>query len=76
MKCKRFACEKGLFQKVVTHKLCQNANFENWGNTFQTGILHVMLNILSTSSLSRVQESSDYYEMQKSSRIILRCEEN
>ena len=30
----------GLFQKVTTHKLCQNANFENGGATFQVSILH------------------------------------
>ena len=68
--------EKGLFLKVVTHKLCQNANFENGGTTIQIGILHVLLNILSISSLPKVQETSDYFEMQKDSRIILRCEEN
>ena len=33
LKWKRFTCEKGLFQNVVTHKLCQNANFENGGTT-------------------------------------------
>ena len=26
-----FACERGLFHKVMTHKLCQNANFGNGG---------------------------------------------
>ena len=43
----------GLFQKVMTHKLCQNANFENGGTTIQVtcSILHVLLNILSKSSL-------------------------
>ena len=49
---KTFACEKGLFQKVVTQKLCQNANFENGGTTVQIGILHVLLNIFSISLLS------------------------
>ena len=53
MKCKHYACEKGLFQKVVTHKLCQNANCENGGTTIRIGILHVLLNILSISSLPR-----------------------
>ena len=37
---KTFACERGLFQKVMNHKLCQNANFENGGTTVQIGILH------------------------------------
>ena len=41
---KRFACERGFFQKAMTHKLCQNANFENGGTTFQIGNLHVLLN--------------------------------
>ena len=44
-KMKRFACEKGLFQKVMTHKLCQNAHYENGGTTIQVSILHVLLNI-------------------------------
>ena len=33
LKLKRFACGMGLFQKVKTHKLCPNANFENGGTT-------------------------------------------
>ena len=55
----------GLFQKVTTCKLCQNANFENEGTTFQIGNLHVLLNILSISLLSRVHDTSCYFEMQK-----------
>ena len=62
---KTFGCEKGLFRKVVTHKLCQNANFENGGTTIQIGILHVLLNILSISSLPRVQDTSGYFKMHK-----------
>ena len=65
MKRKRFACEKGLFQKAVTHLLYQNANFENGGTTIQIGVLHVLLDILSISSLPRVQDTSGYFEMQK-----------
>ena len=49
----------------MTHKLCQNANFENGGTTIQIGILHVLLNILSISLLSRVHDKFDYFEMQK-----------
>ena len=56
-------CEKGLFQKVVTHKLCQNANFENGGTTIQIGIPHVLLNSFSISLLSRVKDS--FYLMKK-----------
>ena len=58
---KTFSCEMGLFQKVITHKLCQNANFENGGITVQIGILHVLFNILSISLLSRVHDSSGYF---------------
>ena len=31
----------------MTHKLCQNANFENEGTTILIGAMHVLLNILS-----------------------------
>ena len=55
----------GLFQKVMTHKLCQNANFENGGVTIQIGILHLLLNILSISLLSGVHDTPGYFEMQK-----------
>ena len=55
----------GLFQNVMTHKLCQNANFENRGITIQVSILHVLLNILSISSLPRVHDTSVNFEMQK-----------
>ena len=54
-----------LFHKVMTDKLCQNANFENGGTTIQIGIVHVLINILSISLLSRVHDTSDYFEMQK-----------
>ena len=62
---KTFACEMGLFQKVMTHKLCQNANFENGGTSIQVNILHVLLNIMSISSLPRVHDTSVNFEMQK-----------
>ena len=55
----------GLFQKVMTHKLCQNVNFENGGTTIQVSILHVLLNILSISSLPRVHDTSVNFEMPK-----------
>ena len=51
----------GLFQKVMIHKLCQNANFENGCTTVQIGILRD----LSISLLSRVHDMSGYFEMQK-----------
>ena len=55
----------GLFQKVMTNKLCQNANFENGGTTIQVSILHVLLDILSISSLPRVYDTSVNLDMQK-----------
>ena len=50
---------------MMTHNLCQNANFENGGITAQNGILCVLLNILSICLLSRVHDTSGYFEMQK-----------
>ena len=58
-------CERGLLRKGMTHNLCQNVNFENGGTTIQLDILHVLLNILSISLLSKVHETSGYFEMQK-----------
>ena len=55
----------GYLKKVMARKLCQNAKFENAGTTIQIGILHVQLNILSISLLSRVHGTSGYFEMQK-----------
>ena len=55
----------GLFQKVMTHKLCQNANFENWGTTIEVSILQVLLNILSLSSLPRIHDTSVNVKMQE-----------
>ena len=40
-------------------------NFENGGPTTQVGTLRVLLNILSVSLLSRVHDTSGYFEMQK-----------
>ena len=60
----------------MTYKLCQNANFENGGTTIQMGILHVLLNMLPTSSLSRVDAKSGYLRCKKSSHVILHFEEN
>ena len=38
----------------MTQKLCQNATFEKGGYPIQIDILHVLLNILSISLLSRI----------------------
>ena len=56
--------ESGFFQRVMTNKLCQNANFKNGGTTIKMGILHILLNILAISLLSRVHDTSCYLEMQ------------
>ena len=58
----------------MTHKLCQNANFENGGTTIQIGMLHVLLNILSISLLSMVHDTPYYFDMQNS-HVILSFEE-
>ena len=60
----------------MTHKLCQNVNFENGGTAFQISILYVLLNTLSISLLSMVHDMSGYFQIQKSSHVILRFEEN
>ena len=57
--------ESGLFQKVMTYKLCQNANFENGGIINQMGFMHVLLSMLPISLLSRVYDTSGYFEVQK-----------
>ena len=57
--------ESAIFKKVKIYKLCQNANFKNGGTTIQMDILHVLLNMLLTSFLSRVQDTSGYFEVNK-----------
>ena len=57
--------ESAIFKKVMIYKLCQNANFKNGGTTIQMDILHVLLNMLLTSFLSRVQDTSGYFEVNK-----------
>ena len=65
MKRKRFARESGLFQEVITYKLCQNANFKNGGAAIRMDILHVLLNMLPISLLSRIHDTSGSFEEQK-----------
>ena len=55
----------GLFQKVMTRKLCQNANFENGATTIQVSIMHALLSILPIALLQRVHDASIDFEMQK-----------
>ena len=49
----------------MTNKLCQNAIFENGGITALIGTLRVLFNILSICLLSRVHDTTGYFEMQK-----------
>ena len=51
-------------------------NFENGGTTIQIGILHVLLNILSISLLSKVHETSGYLRCKNTSHVISRFQEN
>ena len=60
----------------MTHKLCQNANFENGGSAIQICILHVLINILSISLLFMVHDTSGYFEMQTDYHSISRFEDN
>ena len=55
----------GYFKKVLLTNCAENANFENGDTTFQVSILHVLLNILSISSLPRVHGTFVNFEMQK-----------
>ena len=59
----------GVFRKVNTHKLCQNANFENGGTTIQIGTLHALLKILSISLLSKVHVMS--WLFRESKRLVM-----
>ena len=53
------------------------ANCETRGTDIQRGILlHVQLNILSISLLSRVNNTFGYFVMQKGRHVILGFEEN
>ena len=40
---KTFVGENGLFQKAMSHKLWQNANFRNMGTSIKRVILQVLL---------------------------------
>ena len=62
---KTFFLWKEVISKSHDSKIVPNANFENGGTTIQIGILLEMLNILSISLLSRVHDTSGYFEMQK-----------
>ena len=73
-------------ENVLQVKVCYfkksclaNCEFLKMGGTsIQMDFLHVMLNILSISLLSRVNGTSDFFRMQKlkSSHVILSFEEN
>ena len=54
----------GYFKKSRLVAIVQNENFENGGTTIQISILHALINILSISLLSRVYDTSGYFDMQ------------
>ena len=60
----------------MTYKLGQNVNFKNGGTTIEMGTLHVLLNMLSISLLSRVHDTCGYSRCKKCSHVILHFEEN
>ena len=60
----------------MTYDLGQNANLKNGGSTIQMGILHVLLNMLSISLLSRVHDTCGYLRCKKCNHVILHFEEN
>ena len=65
-----------LFQKVTTHKLCKNVNYENGDTTIQIGILHVLIKfcqyIYCLGYMTRLAIS----RCKKTSHSISRFEEN
>ena len=62
---KTFCVWKGAIPKSHDSQIVPKCEFENGGTTIQIGILHVLLNILSISLLSRVHDTSGYFEIQK-----------
>ena len=62
---KKFYVWKGESSKSHDSQIVPKCNFENGGINIQMGILQVLLNILSTSLLLRVNDTSGYFEMQK-----------
>ena len=57
----------------MTHKLCQNANFEDGGTTIQVSILHVLLNIFVNIITAK---GLSIRRCKKSSHVVLRFEES
>ena len=57
----------------MTHKLCQNANFEDGGTTIQVSILHVLLNIFVNIITAK---GLSIWRCKKSSHVVLRFEES
>ena len=55
----------GVISKSQDSQIVPKCEFENGGTTIQVSILHVLLNILSISSLPRVHDTSVNLEMQK-----------
>ena len=47
------------------HKMLNFVNFENGATTIQRGIMHMLLNRLPIPCLSRIDDMSGYFEIQK-----------
>ena len=63
---KTFSLRKEVISKSDDSQIVdQNANFENGGTTTQISTLCVLLNPFSISSLSRIHDTSGYFEMEK-----------
>ena len=58
-------CVKGGYFKKSQLTNCDKMHFENGGTTIKVSILHVLLNMLSISSLPRVHDMSVNFELQK-----------
>ena len=56
---------KGGISKSHYSQIVPKCDFENRGTTIQIGILHVLLKILSIALLSKVYDTSGYFEIHK-----------
>ena len=62
---KNFWVWNGVISKSHDSQIVPKCDFEKGGTTIEVSILHVLLNILSISSLPMVHDTSVIFEMQK-----------
>ena len=55
----------GGYLKSHDSQIVPKCDLENWGTAIKIGILRALINIMSTSILSSVHDTSGYSEMQK-----------